>query len=336
MGNMMFSDEEIQEFKIEAQELIDSAEVELLAVENKGAFPQHYDAIFRVFHSLKGGAAMLGMEKLQAHMHSLENIFTNLKGQKEIEKNLTTFFLQGLDAARQILSGRDVQFDFTLPNGAAKKETPPLPKEKVLTVEAKPKEISSGALDTQKVLVYVLDDETELLSILETIVREADMECVSFSQPAQMISVFEERRPDVLLTDMAMPGMTGMDVLRVVKGMDPDVPVVFLSGYLSKEVLIEAIQFGLFAAIEKPCQSHQVVSTCLSAARQHHLSKMFNRAVNLLLYQFSDLESYLRKEGKEDIANAVKKEVDTVLSHRRKFRQFTKEQVSEPALKGVN
>ena len=64
---MDLSTEEIREFKNEALELLDEAEQSLLSLEKGGDFSKTYAAVFRVFHSLKGGAGMLGLQELQSH-----------------------------------------------------------------------------------------------------------------------------------------------------------------------------------------------------------------------------------------------------------------------------
>lgn len=109
-----FSQEEIDEFKVEAQELMDIAEKSLLALDNGGDFKTCFDSIFRSFHNLKGGAGMMELLDLQAHTHELETIFMGFKEKTSIPKNYINLFLRGIDAARTILNGEKVSFDFTV------------------------------------------------------------------------------------------------------------------------------------------------------------------------------------------------------------------------------
>ncbi len=314
MTAIQLSDEEIQDFKIEAAELLDSAEEGLLKIESGAPFLECYDAIFRVFHSLKGGAGMLGMEALQGHMHQLETLFSDCKALGKIEKNQITFFLQGADAARKILEGVDVQFDFDTPNkteslssgsGATSRE--PVAKKTII-----PK--------TDGLLIYVADDESDLLTTIKEILEVHGLTCCTFLDPVELINEVKRRPPDVVLTDYNMPQKTGVEVLREVKAIDPEIPVIFLSGFLTTESLIEAIQNGIFAAIEKPFKNSDVVAQCTAAARHSKVNRLFNRSVNLLMYQFSDLDAFLVAQGKEDVRKALLDEMNSIMAARREIR----------------
>lgn len=109
---MSFSDQEIEEFKTEARELLDVAESSLLALDKGSDFKQTYDATFRSFHNLKGAAGMMEMLPLQAHTHELENVLMPFKDQPSMGKNYVSYFLSGIDAARVLLDGGKIKFDY--------------------------------------------------------------------------------------------------------------------------------------------------------------------------------------------------------------------------------
>ncbi len=109
---MSFSDQEIEEFKTEARELLDVAENSLLALDKGSDFNQTYDATFRSFHNLKGAAGMMEMLELQSHTHELENVLMPFKDQPSLGKNYISYFLKGIDAARVILDGGAVDFNY--------------------------------------------------------------------------------------------------------------------------------------------------------------------------------------------------------------------------------
>lgn len=66
---MSFSQEEVEEFESDAMEMLDSVERDLLALDKGGELKAIYDAIFRVFHSLKDAAGMMALHALQEHFH---------------------------------------------------------------------------------------------------------------------------------------------------------------------------------------------------------------------------------------------------------------------------
>lgn len=107
-----FTNEEIEEFKVEALELLDEAESCLLSLDQGGAFQSCYDAVFRVFHSLKGASGFLGLDVLQDHMHQMESQYQDLKNNGAMSKHEIGYFLRGVDASRNILGGDQVSFSY--------------------------------------------------------------------------------------------------------------------------------------------------------------------------------------------------------------------------------
>ena len=111
---MSFSEQEIEEFKVEALELLDMAEQSLLSLNQKAPFEPVFDTVFRCFHSLKGGAGMMDLGTLQAHVHELESILMRFKGAQEMPNRYVSFFLKGIDGSRTILDGKKIEFDYSV------------------------------------------------------------------------------------------------------------------------------------------------------------------------------------------------------------------------------
>lgn len=106
------SSEEMEEFKIEAVEMLDEAEGKLMSLDKGGEFKPTYDAVFRVFHSLKGASGFLGLEELQHHMHQLESQYQELQNRGMSKKDIG-YFLSGIDGARKLLESESISFDYT-------------------------------------------------------------------------------------------------------------------------------------------------------------------------------------------------------------------------------
>lgn len=316
--------EEIQEFIAEATDLLDSAETDLLALDKGGNFKSHYDSVFRVFHSLKGGAGMLGLSDLQSHMHKVETILSGCKKVDAISKSEISLFLRSVDAARKLLAGQKISFDYSTEPTANTTPSSPAPAASTSspTVQ-KPAPLKAPSKE-KKCLAYIVDDEPDILDILQTILESASFEVRAFSDPRELIQEVSKKSPDVVFTDMKMPILSGLEVLKGVKALDPDCPVIFLSGYLTKDILIEALSAGIHAAIEKPFQENTVVNYALSATKQSRTLKLLNRTINLIMYQFTDLEKFLTTSGKEDIRNTIRNELNTLITQRRELRSPTK------------
>lgn len=336
---MAFTEEEIKEFRIEAEELLDSAEKSLLALDKGELFATHYDAIFRAFHSIKGAAGMMEMTALQSHMHQMESKFTEQKNEKNLSKPYIDFFLKGADAARSIIGGKEVDFDYSVSQAAgsdAKVATPSPVKASAAPAGAPPNPVAaeprpttpasvaapaaSGPAQEAIGRVLVIDDQPDVVDLLMDILKTAHFDVVGTTSPEEGLRLAATFKPDAVLSDISMPEMDGMQLLAAINKSHPDIPVVFVSGHVSKEWLMEAIQLGAFGVVEKPFTVARVVESCLNAVRKCQMARFVNRSMNLILYQFSDLDAFLKAQGKDDIRNAISHEINALIAQRRKLR----------------
>lgn len=330
--------DELKEFFQESTELLDSAETNLLKLDKSGDFNSIYAAVFRVFHSLKGGAGMFGLAQLNHHMHSVENILTQLGARKCMTAAEVTFFLNSIDAARKIMDGETVEFNYEI-DSASKPETPPVektePKKETLTSVSNEKKYASDPItpnsaSTQKThpvwigLAYIIDDEIEVLEILQEMLNSASIETKIFSNPIEAIELIKKNPPDLVITDMKMPQLSGLDILDQTKKIDSELPVIYISAYLDKKILIDSINMGVHAAFEKPFKENNVIPACISAIKLSKMSKYFNQSINLMLYQFADLEDFMKSKGQNNQAKTLKTELNNLIEFRKKIRSLKK------------
>ena len=97
------SEQDFEEFRCEALELLEIAEKSLLEIDSGADFKVTFDSVFRCFHNLKGASGMMELTALQAHTHELENTLLKFKEGTCIPKEYVTHFLSGLDRARELL-----------------------------------------------------------------------------------------------------------------------------------------------------------------------------------------------------------------------------------------
>ncbi len=106
--------------------------------------------------------------------------------------------------------------------------------------------------------VLVVDDEAVVRKAMERILRKEKMEVETCSSGYSAIQSMQEKEFDLVITDLKMPGMNGMEVLRTVKILQPDVPVIIITGYATVDTAVEAIQNGAFDYLAKPFTPEQI------------------------------------------------------------------------------
>lgn len=305
----------IEEFKVEAAEMFDTSEAGFLNLERGEDFHTNYNAIFRAFHSLKGAAGMFGLTELQGHMHSLESLFESLKPKGEIDKTQIDYFLDGLDVAKKLLSGEQVSFKYFPPNELNAKTSA----EPAAIVKNNPSSISTRPTEG---IIYIIDDEPDVVDILSDFIKMQGLEVKSFYSAIDALQNIELDNPDAVLIDINMPQMSGLDFIEKCNDEKIDIPTILISGFLTDAVKAHGREYGAFAFIEKPFDNDKDLATCLSAVKQQRIMKLLNKSINYILYQFSDLDLFLKQQGKESIRLTLKNELASMLELKKNLKSI--------------
>jgi two-component system cell cycle sensor histidine kinase/response regulator CckA len=102
--------------------------------------------------------------------------------------------------------------------------------------------------------VLIVDDEPDLLRLLQSVLTEDGYEVVATKDADSAIQAFDNlaRCPDLLLVDVVMPGMSGPMLVEHLRGIQPDLKVLFMSGYDERHVVQRHVLDKGFRLISKP------------------------------------------------------------------------------------
>jgi DNA-binding NtrC family response regulator len=112
-----------------------------------------------------------------------------------------------------------------------------------------------------------------IVSLLSTILREKGWVVTEARSGTDGIDQLDRARFDVILTDLVMPGDSGIDLLRAAKEIHPDVEVILMTGYATADTAIEAMRNGAFHYIMKPLKAEEVVNLVEKAYTQRQLQR---------------------------------------------------------------
>jgi len=121
--------------------------------------------------------------------------------------------------------------------------------------------------------VLIVDDEPMIVSLLSTVLREKGWDVTGARSGTEGIDQLDRARFDVILTDLVMPGDSGIDLLRAAKEIHPDVEVILMTGYATADTAIEAMRNGAFHYIMKPVKHEEVVNLVEKAYSQGQLQR---------------------------------------------------------------
>ena len=107
-------------------------------------------------------------------------------------------------------------------------------------------------MNGQKPLVVVIDDEQGILDVVGRFAQRAGYEAITCSNGRDAIAQLQARRADLVMVDLRMPDVGGLDVLRAIREIDPRCQAVLMTGYASVETAVEAIKLGASDYLSKP------------------------------------------------------------------------------------
>ncbi|MFL6195877.1 MAG: sigma-54-dependent transcriptional regulator [Thermoanaerobaculia bacterium] len=132
--------------------------------------------------------------------------------------------------------------------------------------------------------ILIIDDEDVLQDILTVLIRKEGHTPITAMTGEEGLAVLGREEVDLVLLDLMLPGMHGMDVLREIRRIDPDLVVVVITAFSSIESAIEAMREGAFHYIPKPFKNEEVLLTLRKGLEQRRLTSE-NRSLKAQLRQ---------------------------------------------------
>jgi len=122
--------------------------------------------------------------------------------------------------------------------------------------------------------ILIVDDELDMLELLELIITDrTSYQVVTVSDPLKVPELLQEGDFDLLISDLRMPQMDGMELLDRVRQIDSQLPYIILTAYGTVESAIEAMRKGALDYITKPFRQEQILLTVEKALKFRRLQK---------------------------------------------------------------
>ncbi|MGE5153716.1 MAG: nitrogen regulation protein NR(I) [Bdellovibrio bacteriovorus] len=121
---------------------------------------------------------------------------------------------------------------------------------------------------TREPRVWVIDDDRSIRWVLERALRKAEMHVTSFSNGVGVMEALEREQPDVILTDIRMPGVDGLELLKQVKARYPALPVIIMTAHSDLDSAVSAFHGGAFEYLPKPFDLDEAMAQVTRACRR--------------------------------------------------------------------
>jgi len=159
--------------------------------------------------------------------------------------------------------------------------------------------------------ILIVDDEKSMCQYLSIMLKKEGYEIKTVNSGKKAVNAIKESNFDVVITDIKMEGMDGIEVLKAVKEIDPTVPVIIMTAYASQKTAIEALNKGAFYYLIKRAKNEEIKMVIRNALDMHKV-----RNENLFLKkQLKKKDEFKEIIGKSEeiqkVFNLVDKVADT-------------------------
>jgi len=158
--------------------------------------------------------------------------------------------------------------------------------------------------------ILVVDDESAILDTVRILLKNSGFEVTVAQGGRAGLDALDKAQPHIVLSDIRMPGVTGIDILKAAREKDPDVPVILMTAQAELRTAIEALNQGAFHYIQKPFGNDDLLAICRRAA-EHRQLKAENKTLKQEIRR-RDRSQSVRPLGKSKAFSEVMRLAETV------------------------
>jgi len=112
--------------------------------------------------------------------------------------------------------------------------------------------VDTGGEEEKTLKILVVDDEPNVLDVIQSFLENEGYEVLVADSGASMMDSLEKTKPNVILLDIRMPDIDGLQCLRIIKDRYPGIEVVMMSGFATVQMAKKSLEIGAFDYIGKP------------------------------------------------------------------------------------
>jgi two-component system, NtrC family, sensor kinase len=166
---------------------------------------------------------------------------------------------------------------------------------------------------TRMTRILIIDDEPDLLRVLARSLKADDHEVATAPDGPNGLSMFEGQRPAIVITDIKMPGMSGIEVLKRIKKQAPDAEVIIITGHGDMDTAVEALHFGASDFVTKPFRSETLAIAIRRAEEKIDIKRRLREYTLNLEGKVAEATAELRRRS-NFLSNLIRSSNDGIVA----------------------
>lgn len=119
-----------------------------------------------------------------------------------------------------------------------------------------------------KCTILLVEDENELRKSFKKVLSLWVKDVLEASNGEEAILIYKKHFPDIIITDIKMPKVNGLDFIQTIRDTNNDIPIIVTSAYTDKDFLLKSIKLSLVEYLVKPIQEHELEKVLVSSAKK--------------------------------------------------------------------
>ncbi len=169
--------------------------------------------------------------------------------------------------------------------------------------------------DKSKKCIFVVDDDPCICDIVALNLKRAGFRCVCFSNADDCLQQLHLQRCDLIITDVKMPGKSGIELLTEAKHVAPWLPILVMTSYADVPLAVSTVKAGATDFLEKPLEWDSFLKLVQSIVRRYPFGNHL-KGKPLTKTEIIILRLVLQNKSNKEIANILHRSVRTVEVHR--------------------
>jgi len=148
--------------------------------------------------------------------------------------------------------------------------------------------------------ILIVDDNAEIREIVQEYLADSDCQIEGASNGKEALEKYNENPYDIIITDLKMPGISGIELIKLLKQKTDTIEFVIITGYASVDTAIEAVRIGAFDYIVKPFRMEELKVTIKNAKEKIILKRANEELLDKLKRFHSEIEKYKKYDAEKN------------------------------------
>lgn len=284
MNEESFESELRNTFLSETEEMLEDTESIFMQIELSPDDLSKMDKVLRIVHTIKGSGAVVGFNEVAHFTHKFETLLVAVRDKLVIAsaevvdlllasndclKHCVALLKKDHKAILHILKKTEVQLEEVLKKNLSQSscaeavssvETEKSNKQQDESISSIP-ETTTSSKDSHKTkgTILVCDDEEDILDSLNQILTYDNYTVITSNKASMALEILKNESIDIILTDLAMPGMNGLELAMKIRKINNYIPIIFISGNVSREHMKKFLEIGVNDFLDKPFTVEQIL-----------------------------------------------------------------------------